>query len=128
MARKHQKFEMMTPEEERAYWDARDPLLHGKKVQIQHPEPPEGRLSYFALRLSGGDISRLADAAKARGMRPSELARLFIKQGLEEKETQEDLVDMMSGLRVSIEEVKSLQRRSEEKLSEILTANTPERR
>ncbi len=119
-----QKEKEMSPEQERAYWDSEDPVKQGNRVRVYHPEPERGRMSYFALRLSGADISRLADAAKERGMKPSELARLFIKQGLEEKEGREDLADLMSGLRMSIEEVKNLERKSDEKLSEILTAIT----
>jgi hypothetical protein len=123
-----QKEKEMTPEEERAYWDSQDPVKRGKRVRVYHPEPEQGRMSYFALRLSGTDISRLAEAAKARGMKPSELARLFIRQGLEEKLEQGDLIDLMSSLRVSIEEVKRLQHRSDKKLSEILMTNTSEQR
>ena len=81
----------MTPEQERTYWDAQDPLRQGKRVRVGHPQPPEDRLSFFALRLSGRDIVRLADAARQRGMKPSELARALILQGLEQAAGVQDL-------------------------------------
>lgn len=74
--------EAMTPEEERAYFDAQDPLLQGKKVRLHRIEPPVDRMSYFALRIKGEDIDRLYNAAKQRGMKISELARAFILEGL----------------------------------------------
>lgn len=80
--KKETELEKMTPEEERAYWDAQDPLRQGKRVRVQRPQPPEDRLSYFALRLSGKDIGRLAQLAQEKGMKPSELARALILQGL----------------------------------------------
>lgn len=81
----------MTPEQERAYWDARDPLRQGKKVRLLRINPPPDRMSYFALRLQGKDIGRLAAAAESRGMKPSELARALILQGLEQADGQPDL-------------------------------------
>ena len=74
--------EAMTPEEERAYFDAQDPLLQGKKVRLHRVEPPADRMSYFALRIKGEDIDRLYVASKQRGMKISELARSFILEGL----------------------------------------------
>ena len=85
------EIEQMTPEEERAYWDAQDPLRQGKKVIGRHPKPPEDRLSYFALRLSGRDIARLAQLAQEQGMKPSELARALILRGLEQAVERQDL-------------------------------------
>lgn len=78
--------EQMIPEDERAYWDAHDPLRQGKRARIYRLQPPEDRLSYFALRLSGRDINRLAELAQKQGMKPSELARALILRGLEQLE------------------------------------------
>lgn len=98
--------EDMTPEEERAYWDAQDPLRQGKEVRVQHPQAPREKLSYFALRLSGKDILRLADVSKSRGMKPSELARALILKGLEQVEKSHDLEQRISLLERELESVK----------------------
>lgn len=108
----------MTPVEERAYWDAQDPLRQGKRVKVQHPEAPEGRLSYFALRLSGGDITRLAELAKKRGMKPSELARLFIVRELERAENEQDVEKRIIALKRDVEDV-------ERRLTELLERFVP---
>lgn len=120
MARSKSSAELseMTPEEERAYWDTQDPLRQDKKVRVQHPEPPEGRLSYFALRLSGKDITRLADLAKKRGMKPSELARLFIVHGLEQEEDEQSLGKLVRQLETEINDIKR-------RLSEVTTLSPP---
>jgi len=106
MSKEEVQTERMTPEEERTYWDAQDPLRQGRKARVQHPEPSEKRLSYFALRLSGKDISRLADIAKSRGMKPSELARAFILQGLEQIDKHSDLEQRVRILEIEVGEVK----------------------
>lgn len=106
MAKEKVQPEYLTAEEERAYWDAQDPLRQGKKVRAQHPQAPEGRLSYFALRLSGKDIARLAEMAKGRGMKPSELARVFILRGLEQAEKGDDLEKRIVLLEKELGEVK----------------------
>ena len=100
------RLEHLTPEEERAYWDAQDPLRQGKRVRILHPEAPKERLSYFALRLGPRDISRLAEIAKQRGMKPSELARALISQGLEQAETHSDLEQRVVLLEKELGDVK----------------------
>lgn len=99
----------MTPEEERAYWDTQDPLRQGKRVRVGHPRPPEERLSYFALRLSGRDIVRLADAARQRGMKPSELARALILQGLEQGAAGQDLEGRVALLEKEVTKLKKQQ-------------------
>jgi aryl-alcohol dehydrogenase-like predicted oxidoreductase len=106
MSKEKVQTDPMTPEEERTYWDAQDPLRQGRKARVQHPEPSEKPLSYFALRLGGKDISRLAEIAKRRGMKPSELARAFILQGLEQTEKHNDLEQRISILEIELGEVK----------------------
>lgn len=96
----------MTPEEERAYRDAQDPLRQGKKVRLRHPQPPEDRLSFFALRLSGRDIGRLAELAQQRGMKPSELARALILQGMEQAIEGQDLGSRVALLEAEVTRLK----------------------
>ncbi|MBI2919301.1 MAG: hypothetical protein HYY01_15110 [Chloroflexi bacterium] len=96
----------MTPEEERAYWDAQDPLRQGKKVRFQRITGPPDRMMYFALRLHGEDIDRLAAAAESRGMKPSELARALILQGLDQTEGQADLAKRVAVLEAELAAVK----------------------
>lgn len=106
MSKEEVQTERLTPEEERTYWDAQDPLRQGRRARVQHPQPSEKKLSYFALRLSGTDISRLAEIAKGRGMKPSELARALILQGLEQTEKHSDLEQRISILEIELGEVK----------------------
>ena len=106
MSKEEVQTERLTPEEERTYWDAQDPLRQGRKARVQHPELSEKRLSYFALRLSGTDISRLAEIAKGRGMKTSELARAFILQGLGQTEKNNNLEQRISILEKELGEVK----------------------
>jgi hypothetical protein len=106
MSKEEVQTERLTPEEERTYWDAQDPLRQGRKARVQHPQPPEKRLSYFALRLSGTDISRLAEIAKGRGMKTSELARAFILQGLGQTEKHNNLEQRIGILEKELGEVK----------------------
>ena len=75
-------------------------------VGLQHPEAPKERLSYVALRLSAKDISRLAEIAKRCGMKPSELARALISQGLEQAETHSDLEQRVGHLEKELGDVK----------------------
>lgn len=98
-----QMLDKMTPEEERAYWDAQDPWRQGKRVRTFRLQPPPDRLSYFALRLSGKDIDRLADLAESRGMKPSELARALILQGLEQMEGQPGIEGRIAALEKEFE-------------------------
>ena len=109
----------MIPDEERAYWDAQDPLRQGKKVRIRHPQTPEDRLSYFALRLSGKDIERLAQLAQEKGMKPSELARALILQGLQQAVERQDLGKRVAHLE---EEVAHLKKRYESPAERIAQA------
>ena len=75
-------------------------------VRIQHPEAPKERLSYVALRLSAKDISCLAEIAKRRGMKFSELARALISRGLEQTETFSDLEQRVVLLEKELGDVK----------------------
>jgi hypothetical protein len=106
MAKEKVQLEHLTPEEERTYWDAQDPLRQGKRVRIQHPQALKERLSYFALRLSGKDILRLTEVAKLRGMKPSELARALILHGLEQAEQHRELEQRVTILEKELGEAK----------------------
>ena len=124
--KKETELEKMTPEEERAYWDAQDPLRQGKRVRVQHPQPPEDRLSYFALRLRGRDIARLAQLAQEKGMKPSELARALILQGLQQDVERQDLERRVGLLEQEVQDLRNQigeLRRTGELLS--LGANLP---
>jgi hypothetical protein len=56
--------------------------------------------------LGGKDISRLAEIAKGRGMKTSELARAFILQGLRQTEKHNNLEQRISILEKELGEVK----------------------
>jgi len=58
------------------------------------------------LRIGGKDIDRLADLAKKRGMKLSELARALILQGLDQVEGQPDLAKRVAGLEAELATVR----------------------
>lgn len=75
--------EFQTLEEERKYWETRGPLAEGHKGRVNKPKPGQKRSSFLAVRLTGGELTRLRDIASKQGLGTSTFARLVLAAAIE---------------------------------------------
>ena len=75
--------EFKTLEEERQYWEARGPLVEGKRGRMNRPKVGQKRSSFLAVRLTGEELTRLRDVAARQRLGPSTFARLVLTAAVE---------------------------------------------
>jgi len=86
-------------EEEREYWEVHGPLAEGYKGRFQRSS--QKRSSFLAVRLTGGELTRLRDVAAKQGLGPSTYARLVLTAAIEQgskpptKKTLEDVFEAL---------------------------------
>lgn len=83
-------------EEEATFWETHSPLMEGYEGKVQ--TRPQTRRSIISVRLMGGEIGALREAARRAGVGPTTLARMFILRGLDAAERTSDLDARLSVL------------------------------
>lgn len=82
--KKYPNLRFKSLEEEREYWEGHSPLVEGYEGKVQCGR--QKLSSYFALRLTGQEITRLRDAAARKNLTVSAYARQVLMSAVEESE------------------------------------------
>lgn len=107
----------MSPEEERAYWNAQNPLHRGKRARRVRLQGRKDRMTQFALRIPVRELARLAHEAERRRTTVSEMVRLFISKGLAGEENIPGLEERLASLEREVQALRSTEKRKEPAMS-----------